>query len=118
MASHIGIRASGSGTGEYVKRIVLKDATSYGPWRAKLTSILDAEECWEIVNGTELEPDEIVIVEDDTDEELPDNIHELGCARQEPSFYVGSTGSRLQHYYPCSEVYCTEKFPKLQYWRG
>ena len=77
MASHSGIRASGSRTGEYIKRIVLKDAVSYGPWRAKLTSILDAEECWEIVNGTELEPDEIAIVEDDSDEDLPDNISKV-----------------------------------------
>ena len=77
MASHSGIRASGSGTGGYVKRIVLKDAASYGPWRAKLTSILDAEECWEIVNGTELELDEIATVEDDSDEELPDNRSEV-----------------------------------------
>ena len=52
---------------------MLKDAASYGPWRAKLTSILDAEECWEIVNGTELEPDEIATVEDDSDDDLPDN---------------------------------------------
>ena len=77
MASHSGIRASGSGTREYIKRIVLKDAASFGPWRAKLTSIFDAEECWEIVNGTELEPDEIATVEDDSDEELPENISEI-----------------------------------------
>ena len=51
---------------------MLKDAASYGPWRAKLTSILDVEECWEIVNGTELEPGEIATVEDDSDEGLPD----------------------------------------------
>ena len=81
MASHSGIRASGSGTGEYVKRIVLKDAASYGPWRAKLTSILDAEECWEIVNGTELEPDEIATVEDHSDEELPYNIPKVLLVR-------------------------------------
>ena len=77
MASHSGIRASGSGTGDYVKRIVLKDAASYGPWRAKLTSILDVEECWEIVNGTELEPDEIATVEDDGDDDSLDNISEV-----------------------------------------
>ena len=63
MASHSGIRASDSGTGEYIKKIVLKDAASYGPWKAKLTSILDAEDCWDIVNGTEQEPHEIATVE-------------------------------------------------------
>ena len=77
MASHSGIRASESGTGEYVKKIVLKDAASYGPWKAKLTSILDAEECWEIVNGTELEPNENATVEDDSDDDLPDNRSEV-----------------------------------------
>ena len=51
MASISGIRASGSGTSEYMKKIVLKDAASYGPWRTKLTSILDAEDCMEIVTG-------------------------------------------------------------------
>ena len=62
MASTSGIRASGSGTSEYMKKIVLKDASSYGPWRTKLTAILDAEDCLEIVNGTELEPAEIAEV--------------------------------------------------------
>ena len=65
MASHSGIRASGSGTGEYMKKIVLKDSASYGPWRTKLTAILDAEECLEIVYGTELEPAEIAEVLND-----------------------------------------------------
>lgn len=32
--------------------------------KAKLTSILDAEDCWDIVNGTELEPNEIAVVVD------------------------------------------------------
>ena len=77
MASHSGIRASGSGTGDYIKKIVLKDAASYGPWRAKLTSILDAEDLWEIVNGAESEPDEIATVEDDSDEDSPDNRAEI-----------------------------------------
>ena len=62
MASTSGIRASGSGTSEYMKKIILKDALSYGPWRPKLTAILDAEDCLEIVNGTELEPVEIAEV--------------------------------------------------------
>ena len=64
MAFTSGIRASGSGSSEYVKKIVLKDASSYGPWRTKLTAILDAEDCLEIVNGTEMEPTEIAEVLD------------------------------------------------------
>ena len=61
MASTSGIRASGSGS-EYTKKIVLKDSATYGPWRTKLTAILDAEDSLEIVNGTELEPVEIAEV--------------------------------------------------------
>ena len=34
------------------------------PWRTKLTVILDAEDCLEIVNGTEMEPTEIAEVLD------------------------------------------------------
>ena len=64
MASHTGIRASGTRIGEYAKKIVLKDATNYGPWRAKLTSILGAEDCQDIVNGIELEPNEIGTIVD------------------------------------------------------
>ena len=62
MATSSGIRAFGSGTSEYMNKIVLKDSASYGPWRTKLTAILDAEDCLEIVNGTELEPAEIAEV--------------------------------------------------------
>ena len=75
MASTSGIRAHGSGPSEYIKKIVLKDATSYGPWRTKLTAILDAEDCLEIVNGTELEPPEIAEVQDD--ESVPTNVAEI-----------------------------------------
>ena len=62
MASTSGIRASGSRSSGYMKKIVLKDAASYGPWRTKLIAILDAEDCLEIVNGTEMEPAEIAEV--------------------------------------------------------
>ena len=48
MAFTSGIRASGSGS-EYTKKIVLKDSATYGPWRTKLTAILDAEDSLEIV---------------------------------------------------------------------
>ena len=69
--SSSGIRASGSGSGDYVKKILLKDVASYGPWKVKLTSILDVEDCWEIVNGTEVEPTRIAIVNDADD--APEN---------------------------------------------
>ena len=62
MAFTSGIRASGSGSSEYTKKIVLKDSITYGPWRTKLTAILDAKDSLEIVNGTELEPVEIAEV--------------------------------------------------------
>ena len=55
MVSTSVMRATGSGSREYIKMIVLKDAPSNGPWKAKLTSILDVE-AWEIVNGTNAEP--------------------------------------------------------------
>lgn len=42
-----GLRASGSGLmhKEYIKKIVLKDLASNAPWRTKLTTIHDAEDC-------------------------------------------------------------------------
>ena len=43
MASTSGIRANGSG--EYVKKIILKDREGYGPWITKVTALLDAKEC-------------------------------------------------------------------------
>ena len=39
-----------------MKKIILKDREGYGP---KVTALLDAEECWEIVNGTETEPSQV-----------------------------------------------------------
>ena len=73
MASTSGIRASGS---EYVKKIILKDAASYGPWRAKITSILDAEDCWEIIEGGEVEPDRVAL-RDDNKEEVEKRLAEI-----------------------------------------
>ena len=68
MMSSSGIRATGSGSGDYVKKIILKDAATYGPWKAKISSILDAEDVWEIVNGTETEPDELPEVAHEADD--------------------------------------------------
>ena len=36
-----------------MKKIILKNREGYGPWKSKVTTLLDGEECWEIVNKTE-----------------------------------------------------------------
>ena len=56
MSTSSGIREGNGGLGDYSRKIVLQDRSSYDPWRAKMTSILDAEDCWDIVNGDEGEP--------------------------------------------------------------
>ena len=56
MASHSGIRARDSDHGEYGRKPILKDADGYGAWRVKMEIILDADDCCEIVQGTEVEP--------------------------------------------------------------
>lgn len=61
MASTSGVRVTGLGSREHIKKIILKDAASYGPWKAKPTSILDVEDYWEIVNDTEAEPRRIAL---------------------------------------------------------
>ena len=47
--SSSGIRVSGLGSGDYVRKTMIKDASSYSSWKAKLTFILDAKDCWGIV---------------------------------------------------------------------
>ena len=47
-----------------MKKMVLKDVASYGPRRMRLTSILDAQDCLEIVSNNETEPNQIVVVND------------------------------------------------------
>ena len=56
MASHSGIRARDSEQGEYSRKPILKNAEGYGAWSTKMETILDADDCWEIVQGTEAEP--------------------------------------------------------------
>ena len=56
MASYSGIRARESDRGEYSRKPIQKDAAGYGAWKVKMETILDADDCWEIVQGTELEP--------------------------------------------------------------
>ena len=84
MAFTSGIRPSGSGSSEYIKKIVLKDASSNGPWRTKLTTILDAEDCLEIVNGTEMEPTEIAEVLDAANDPVNTTEVEKRCYQSDP----------------------------------
>ena len=71
MASISGIRATGSDRadrGENSRKPILKNAAGYVAWATKMELILDGEDCWEIVAGTELEPDELGWVVDPGDE--------------------------------------------------
>ena len=58
MASTSGIRASSSDH-EYTRKPVLKNAAGYGAWETKMSTILEAEECWELVQGLEPEPEDL-----------------------------------------------------------
>ena len=82
MSSHSGIRASSSSSSEFARKTVLKDVASYGPWKAKITSILDAEDVWEIVNGSEVEPDELPEVADEADDAAVDDNNAAVVIRQ------------------------------------
>ena len=55
MASHSGIRATGSDQ-EYSRKPILKNAAGYGAWKSKMAAILQGEQCWRLVQGIELEP--------------------------------------------------------------
>ena len=59
MASTSGIRANGSNRGEYTRKQILKDMAGYSAWSTKMETILDADDCWDIVIGTEIEPNEL-----------------------------------------------------------
>ena len=61
-----GIRA-GSEEGSYTRRISLTGAENYGAWKAKLKTILNAEDCLQIVHGVETCPDEVLAIEDGVD---------------------------------------------------
>ena len=69
MTSTSGIRATGSDRGDYPRRALLKNAAGYVAWSTKMEQTLDAEDCWDIVTGTEVEPDEIGWVVDPGEEE-------------------------------------------------
>ena len=74
MSSHSGIRARDSDHGEFSRKPILKDAESYGAWRVKMETILDADDCWEIVCGTEVEPADLTpVAEVDEDGDAVEN---------------------------------------------
>ena len=80
-----GIKMSSSGiratSDRDTRKPILKDAASYISWSAKMETILDAEDCWEIVIGNELEPSELGwVVNDDDDEHAPDEVAEAARA--------------------------------------
>ena len=66
MSSHSSIKASSSDR-EHTRKPVLKDAAGYGAWETKTSTILDAEECWDIVIEAELEPQSLYYSNDDDD---------------------------------------------------
>ena len=68
MASHSGIRARDSDHGEYSRKPILKNVEGYGAWSAKMETILDADDCWEIVQGTEAEPVDLAPVVEEGEE--------------------------------------------------
>ena len=59
MATTSGIRGAGSDRGDYSRRALLKNAAGYVAWATKMELTLDREDCWDIVTGTEVEPNEI-----------------------------------------------------------
>ena len=69
MATTSGIRAISSDRGDNPKRTLLKNAAGYVSWATKMELTLDNEDRWDIVAGTELEPDELGWVVDPREEE-------------------------------------------------
>ena len=55
MASTSGIRAYVSDRGEFTRKPILKDAAGYRAWSTKMETILDADDCGDIVMGTVLQ---------------------------------------------------------------
>ena len=55
MASTNSIRATGSDS-DQSRKPLLKNAAGYGGWSTKMSTILEGEECSELVQGIELEP--------------------------------------------------------------
>ena len=53
-----GIRASHE-EGMYTRRTILRGADNYGPWKAKMKTVLNADDCWQTVCGREICPSEV-----------------------------------------------------------
>ena len=77
MASTSGIRANGSDRGEFTRKPILKDAAGYSAWSTKMETILDADDCWDIVMGTELEPNDLAVVVDEGQEGEPSAVADV-----------------------------------------
>ena len=60
-----------------MKKIVLKDSAIYGPCKAKLASIIDAEDCLEIVKGTKAEPRRVALYDDLGEDEVDKRLLEI-----------------------------------------
>ena len=58
MASNSGIRATSSDH-EYSRKPILKSAAGYGAWKTKIAALLQGEQCWRLVQGLELEPENL-----------------------------------------------------------
>ena len=68
MSTSSGIRAKDNDRSDSKKGPVMKDAAGYVSWATKMEAILDGEDCWDIVTGTELEPGELGWVVDPGEE--------------------------------------------------
>ena len=76
--SSCGIRATSD---RDTRKPILKDAAGYISWATKMETILDVEDCWDIVTGDELEPVELGwVVNDEEDDHAPDAIAEAARA--------------------------------------
>ena len=72
-ATTSGIRETSSDLGDYPKRALLKNATGYVACTTKMELTLDGEDCWDIVRGAEVEPDEMGwVVDPGEEEQAPD----------------------------------------------
>ena len=60
-SSTSGIRASHE-EGMYTRRTILRGADNYGPWKVKMKTVLNADDCWQIVCGREVFPSEVIPV--------------------------------------------------------
>lgn len=82
-----GFKATTSRSADYIKEIVLKDVPGYGPWKAKLPSILNGGDCSEIVHETRVEPERTAPLNDENNAlqnkaKVHINLAEMKCFRK------------------------------------